>query len=75
MGFGWSHGSYGKVYNRSGAWTEGNKSFLIFNNNKISSRKVESLSFEISQIMNNNKIPLDVNVYLNQKILTQIQLE
>ena len=24
--------------------------------------------------MNNNKIPLDVNVYLNQEILTQIQL-
>ena len=73
LGFGWSHGSYGKVYSNSGAWTEGNKSFLIFNN-KVSGQKVESLSFELSQIMNNNKIPLDVNVYLNQEILTQIQL-
>ena len=73
LGFGWSHGSYGKVYSNSGAWTEGNKSFLIFNN-KFSGQKVESLTFEISQIMNNNKIPLDVNVYLNQEILTQIQL-
>ena len=27
LGFGWSHGSYGKVYSNSGAWAEGNKSF------------------------------------------------
>ena len=75
LGFGWSHGSYGKVYNNSGAWTEGNKSFLIFNNNKISDAKIENVSFEISQVMNKNKTPLKINVYLNKKYLTEIKLD
>lgn len=75
LGFGWSHGSYGKVYNNSGAWTEGNKSFLIFNNNEISDLKVESVSFEILQVMNVNNSPLNINVYLNNKFLTKIKLD
>jgi len=75
LGFGWSHGSYGKVYNNSGAWTEGNKSFLIFNNDEISDLKVESVSFEILQVMNVNNSPLNINVYLNNNFLTKIKLD
>ena len=70
LGFGWSHGSYGKLINQKGAWTEGNNSFLIFDNSK---ENINYLDLEISKIVNDDKNPLIVNVYLNNKLIKTLK--
>jgi len=71
LGFGWSHGSYGKSISQKGAWTEGNNSFLIFDNTK---ENIKYLDLEISKIINDGKNPLLINVYLNNKIIKTLKL-
>ena len=70
LGFGWSHGSYGKSISQKGAWTEGNNSFLIFDNSK---ENINYLDLEISKIVNDDKNPLIVNVYLNNKLIKTLK--
>ena len=70
LGFGWSHGSYGKSISQKGAWTEGNNSFLIFDNTK---ENINYLDLEISKIVSDNKNPLIVNVYVNRKLIKKLK--
>lgn len=71
LGLGWSHGSYGKNINTNGAWTEGNESFLIFEN-KIDTP--EKIIIEITKVMSSKSNPLEVDVYINSKLVDQFDL-
>ena len=75
LGMGWSHGSYGKTFNNEGAWTEGDKSFLIFDNNEFLNQEVKSLILQISKVMNVDTKPLKVNIFLNKKLIDNVELE
>tara|TARA_A100000164_G_C21916215_1_gene778375 strand:- start:806 stop:2308 length:1503 start_codon:yes stop_codon:yes gene_type:complete len=71
LGLGWSHGSYGKAIDVNGAWTEGNESFLIFEN-KIDTP--EKIIIEITKVMSSKFKPLEVDVYINSKLVAQFNL-
>ena len=62
LGLGWSHGSYGKGIDINGAWTEGNESFLIFEN-KIDN--IEKIIIQVTKVMSSKSKPLKVDVYIN----------
>ena len=75
LGMGWSHGSYGKTINNEGAWTEGDKAFLIFDNNESLNQNVKGLILQISKVMNVDKNPLKVNIFLNKKLIDNVKLK
>ena len=71
LGLGWSHGSYGKGIDTNGAWTEGNESFLIFEN-KIDN--IEKIIIEVTKVMSSKSKPLKVDVYINSELVDQFNL-
>ena len=71
LGFGWSHGSYGKSIDANGAWTEGNESYLIFKN-KIDTP--ERIVIEITKVMSTKSEPLEVDVYINSELVDELNL-
>lgn len=71
LGLGWSHGSYGKGIDTNGAWTEGNESFLIFEN-KIDN--IEKIIIQVTKVMSSKSKPLKVDVYINSELVDQFNL-
>ena len=72
LGFGWSHGGYGRNLNLDGVWTEGYNSTLIFN--LQNHEQIKSINFKINNISNKNNEPLLIDITLNNIFLKKIEL-
>ena len=71
LGFGWTHGSYGRSIETSSVWSEGNQSFFIFENPY---EKVKSLELYIGNAMINKSDPLIINLFVNEKLIKKLEI-
>ncbi|MDC0396089.1 DUF6311 domain-containing protein [Candidatus Pelagibacter sp.] len=71
LGFGWSHGSYGRSIDIDSVWSEGKQSFFIFENPY---EKVENLELHIVNVMTNGKDPLILKLFINKVLIKKIEI-
>ena len=71
LGFGWSHGSYGRTIDANSVWSEGNQSFLIFESNYDD---IKNLELQIGNAMINEKDPLIVNILVNEILIKKLKI-
>lgn len=72
LGFGWTHGSFGKTINHSGVWTEGENSFILFKNN-TESKNLDFINLDIEDVFCDSF--LKVNFYVNNTLIKKINLK
>ena len=71
LGFGWSHGSYGRTIDANSVWSEGNQSFFIFENDY---KNIKNLELQIGNVMINEKDPLILNIFANEILIKKLKI-
>ena len=71
LGFGWTHGSYGRSIDTSSVWSEGTQSFFIFENPY---EEVKSLELYLGNVMINKSDPLIINIFANKTLIKKLEI-
>ena len=71
LGFGWSHGSYGRSRDLKSVWSEGSQSFIIFENPY---EDIKTLQLNIGKVMVNKKDPLIINLFVNRILVKKLKI-
>ena len=71
LGFGWTHGSYGRSIDTSTVWSEGTQSFFIFENPY---EEVKSLELDLGNVMINKSDPLIINIFANKTLIKKLEI-
>ena len=71
LGFGWTHGSYGRSIDLNSVWSEGGQSFFIFENPY---EQVKNLELAIGNVMTNEKDPLIIKLSINEILIKKLKI-